>query len=59
MIISHVKLSLLATGYFRLLEMTVVYIINRKIHGFLKMADLFRLLKFEHDISDIILDIIF
>ena len=32
--------SVIASGYFILLEMTVVYIINRKIHGWLEVADL-------------------
>ena len=51
MIISHVKtiafqtlINHIASGYFRLLQKTIVFIINRKIHGCLEIPDLFLVL---------------
>ena len=48
MIISHMKIiafqTIIASGYFILVENTVVYIINRKIHGCLEISDLFLVL---------------
>ena len=51
MIISHVKIIAFQTiiihglhGYFILLEKTIVYIINRIIHGCAEIPDLFRVL---------------
>ena len=49
MIISHVKIIafqslFIAYGYFILLEKTVVYIINRIIHGCFEIPDLFLVL---------------
>ena len=51
MIISHVKIIAFQTiinhslcAYFMLVEKTIVFIINRKIHGCLEMPDLFLVL---------------
>ena len=40
-IIAFHTISIIAFRYFMLVEKTVVYIINRKIHGCLEITDLF------------------